>query len=69
MNRWLTAMVRLFRPQIEWLIRQRDDVVADWAARYPDIDVFEDRNLELTSEIAVTIDEQLDGVRKALALR
>jgi hypothetical protein len=47
-NRWLTAMVRLFRPQIEWRIRQRDDVVADWAARYPDIDVFEDRNLELT---------------------
>jgi hypothetical protein len=29
-NRWLTAMVRLFRPQIEWRIRQRDDVVADW---------------------------------------
>jgi hypothetical protein len=66
-NRWLTAMVRLFRPQIEWLIRQRDDVVADWQPGIRIIGVFEDRNL--TSEIVVTIDEQLDYVRKAVALR
>ncbi len=66
-NRWLTAMLQFFKPQIEWLIRRRDEVVADWAARHPETDVFEDRNLEVTSEITVTIEEQLARVREALA--
>jgi len=28
-NIWITAMLRLFRPQIERLLRQRDAAVAD----------------------------------------
>jgi hypothetical protein len=31
-NRWITAMVRLFRPQIEVLIRERDAKLKAWAA-------------------------------------
>jgi hypothetical protein len=49
-NRWLTAMLRLFRPQIEALILARDAALADWARTHPGKDVFEDRELEITSQ-------------------
>lgn len=65
-NRWMGAMMRLFRPQIEALIRHRDTVVNAWARAYPDIDVFEDRNLDITGQIAVSIERQIDAVRAAL---
>jgi uncharacterized protein DUF6969 len=68
-NRWLTAMIRLFRPQIEWLLRQRDETIASWVRRHPDSDVFEDRRLEVTSELPIDIDRQITGVRRALLAR
>ncbi len=52
-NRWLTAMLRLYRPYIEALIRQRDAVVANWQARHPEADVFEDRALEITGYLEI----------------
>ena len=54
-NRWMTAMVRLYRPQIESLVRQRDQVIADWQQRHPGEDVFEDRRLELTGHLAISV--------------
>jgi hypothetical protein len=48
LNRWLTAMFTLFRPQIEALLIERDRVVAQWWARHPDGDVLEDRRLDIT---------------------
>jgi hypothetical protein len=65
-NRWITAMLRFFRPQIEWLLARRDEAVARWAAAHPGADVFEDRALEVTSELAVTVEEQFARVREAL---
>ncbi|MGF1624010.1 MAG: hypothetical protein ACFCVH_03935 [Alphaproteobacteria bacterium] len=64
-NRWLTAVIQLFRPQIEILIRARDEVVAAWQAAHPDRDVFEDRALNVTSEMSVTAMEQIEAVAKA----
>ncbi len=55
-NRWISAMLRLYRPQIESLIRQRDAVIADWQARSPDADVFEDRRLEITSHLPIDVE-------------
>lgn len=66
-NRWITAMVRLFRPQIESLIHHRDAVVAAWARAHPDTDVFEDRDLDITGQIPINIERQIDSVRAALA--
>lgn len=66
LNRWITAMLQLFAPQIEWLIRRRDEVVLEWARTHPGGDVYEDRELEVTSEIGISIDEQMHRVRRAL---
>ena len=66
-NRWITAMLRLFHPQIIELVYKRDVVVADWQRKYPDRDVYEDRDLEITSTMAISVDKQIAGVRAALA--
>lgn len=66
LNRWITAMLQLFAPQIEWLVRQRDRTVFEWARRHPGADVYEDRELEVTSEISISLDEQRERVRSAL---
>lgn len=65
-NRWITAMLRLFRPQIEALILARDAAVAEWARVHPGEDVFEDRALEITSQIAISVEEQIAAVEAAL---
>ena len=65
-NRWITAMLRLFRPQIIDLVSRRDEAVADLRRKYPDRDVFEDRDLELTSYTAISVNKQIKAVRAAL---
>ena len=66
-NRWVTAMLRLFRPEIMTLLEERDASVASWAAAHPDAeDVYEDRRLEITSWLDITVPQQA-AVRKALA--
>ena len=65
-NRWVGGMVRLFRPQIEELLHRRDARVAEWAAEYPDRDVYEDRALEVTSYVDISIDEQIAAVTRVL---
>lgn len=65
-NRWITAMLRLFRPQVEALVRARDAALADWARRHPGRDVFEDRELEIASQIAISVDAQIAAVAAAL---
>lgn len=66
-NRWVTAMLVLFRPTIEALLRERDAALRSWQARYPDRDVFEDRELEIMSRARISLDDQLAAVRQALA--
>lgn len=58
-NRWLTALLRLYRPQIEALIRHRDQVIAAWQQAHPDCDVFEDRALEMTAYLPISVADQL----------
>lgn len=55
-NRWLTAIIRLYEDDIATLIRQRDAVLA---AHRPTTDVAprEDRALEVTSSLAVSLHE------------
>ncbi|MEM7253586.1 MAG: hypothetical protein AAF493_19390 [Pseudomonadota bacterium] len=66
-NRWITCMFRLFRPQIEALLHQRDEVIASWAETRPDVDVFEDRELEITGQAIVSVEEQLKRVKRAIS--
>jgi Domain of unknown function (DUF6969) len=68
-NRWVTALVALFRPQVVELVEARDRAVADWAERHPDRDVFEDRELEITSYMDVDVEAQIHAVSRSLLKR
>ena len=65
-NRWLTAMLKLFRPQVAALLQHRDAVVSAWQEQAKTDDVFEDRKLEMTGWLRVSVRKQLDTVRGAL---
>lgn len=67
-NIWATAMLRLFRPQIEELIRERDTAVADWQKKHPGNDVFEDREIDITSVRKISVSAQINRVNHALCL-
>lgn len=56
-NRWISAMVRLYRPYICALITHRDAVISAWQQAHPGMDVYEDRNLELTGYLPISVDE------------
>ncbi len=66
-NRWITAMIRLFRPQIEALVDARDVEMRARALAVPEADLYEDRDFEVISEIEIDVDRQLERVRASLA--
>ncbi len=68
-NRWVTAMLRLFRPQIEWLLKERDDAAQVWQAGNPDAVVYEDRKFEVPSVADISVDDQARLVQQALEQR
>lgn len=65
-NCWISAMMRLFRPQIVELIRARDRAVEAWRSQRNPPDVFEDRDLEITSLLEVSVTDQIQAVNYAL---
>jgi len=65
-NRWISAMICLFRPQIEALAAARDRKIAQWKTSRDDNDVYEDRDLEITSLVEIDVDEQVAAVEQAL---
>jgi len=64
-NRWITAVLDLFRPQIEALIRARDVVMAQRARGSGDQDPLEDRSLAVISEMWVTVPDQVRAIDRA----
>ena len=58
-NRWLSAMLRLFRPQIEELLQQRDAHLRAWQREHPGVNAYEDRNLEVTSQLPIRVEAQV----------
>ena len=61
-NFWLTAMVRLYQPEIAMLLRERDRVVMDPIRRRRRLDAFEDPRLEVTSSLAIDLETRLAAV-------
>ncbi len=66
-NRWISAMLQLFWPQIRALLKERDEVIRAWAQQHPERDVFEDRELDVTSILPIDVDEQIDRIEFTLA--
>lgn len=63
-NRWIGALIRLFRPQIAALLQARDETVMAWRRRRR-THVFEDPRLEITSTLNIQLDTQLAIVDRA----
>jgi Domain of unknown function (DUF6969) len=58
LNRWIGAMIVLFRPQIAALLQARDEAVMAWRRRRR-THVLEDPRLEITSSLDIDLDLQL----------
>ena len=65
-NLWISAILILFRPQVEALLRQRDQVITEWACKHQGIDVFEDRDLELTGYLSINVEQQIKHIVAAI---
>jgi hypothetical protein len=67
LNRWITAMFRLFRPQMIDLLEARDTQVMAWRRRHRGkVHVLEDRRLEVVSALEIDVEDQLRRVALAL---
>ena len=66
-NRWLSSLFVVYRQEIEALLLHRDQVVAEWQRQFPDKEVYEDRQLEVTGEIRVSVKKRLNDIQKLLA--
>ena len=66
-NFWLTAMVRLYQPEIAMLLRERDRMVMDPIRQRRRIDVFEDPKLEITSSLDIDLEARLAAVDRVAA--
>ncbi len=65
-NRWISAMFVLYRPHIEALLKQRDETFWTWAAAHPGEDVFEDRMLDITSQIDISVEDTLSRIEQEI---
>jgi hypothetical protein len=63
LNRWISAVIQLFRPQIAALLRARDETAMGWRRRRR-TNVFEDPRLEVTSTLDIVLDAQLAFVER-----
>ena len=68
-NRWVSAMVRLFWPQIILLLKARDQVIENWETQNPGQDALEDRRLEVASQAEVDVEAQIAALEAALKAR
>lgn len=61
-NRWISAMLVLFRPQIDTLLDQRDAAITERGGAHEKAgtDIFEDRDLDITSICRISVADQLD---------
>ena len=65
-NRWLSNMLRLFQPQIVDLLMQRDERILEWKLQHQDRNVYEDRELEVTSQIPISVEDQVNLISQHL---
>ena len=68
-NRWITAMVQFFKPQIAALVLARDQAVEARRVKHQPADVYEDRAFEVCSHLDIDIDQQLRQITAELQRR
>lgn len=65
-NRWLNAMLILFRPQIDRLIEEREEALMKYATDIPLKKILEDHEFDVASEMPISIDKQIEVIRTLL---
>ena len=65
-SRWLMAALKLFRPQIEWSLRARDEAIDVMRKNDPD-GFSEDESIEVLSSFPFDLGNQIDAIEAALA--
>ena len=63
-NIWISAMVRLYRPDIEQLLQERDDVMTGAQLKAED-NAYNDRSIEITSLLDIDLADRIDTVNAA----
>ncbi|HEY3918784.1 MAG TPA: hypothetical protein VGL83_13380 [Stellaceae bacterium] len=67
LNRWIAALLGLYKPQLRDLLARRDAAVMDWRRRRrAKVHVLEDRRLEVTSALPIDIEAQIAQIDAAL---
>jgi hypothetical protein len=67
LNRWIVALVGLYKPQLAELLGQRDAAVMDWRRRRrAKVHVLEDQRLEVISTLPIDLESQLAQIDAAL---
>lgn len=69
LNRWLSALLRLFKPQIGALLQARDATIAAFGAAGDLAAVLDDRSLEITSTRRIDVAEQVALIDRHLRRR
>ncbi len=64
-NRWIGAMIDLFRPQIVELLHERDAIMAERTEQNPDVNHYEDRECEIVSHKRISVDDQIRSIDAA----
>lgn len=59
MNKWLTALLTLFGPQVEQLLIERDRKLLGLANDRMAVGLLEDESVEILSSVAIDIDQQI----------
>ena len=65
-NRWIGAMLRLFRPQIVALLHERDTVMAKRSEKQPEENAYEDRDCEIVTHRHISVDDQIRAINAAV---
>ncbi len=66
LDRWVTHCVRLFQPQLTWLVHRRDARLRTLSAGRDVERVLEDRRIEILSECRISVGEQMAALQAAL---
>jgi hypothetical protein len=66
-NRWLNGLLRLFQPEIVELIRRRDAAVEARGRANPRGDALEDRSLEVTASLDISVERRVRQLRRVAA--
>ena len=65
---WYTKFFRLYEFEIIDLLQKRDIVINKWQVEHQGINIYEDRNLVITSCTSVSVEHKIKAVNKTISV-